>query len=190
MPHHALPSAPIGPGPVQRPNPPQPQKAPHHFVPPPRPVATQCTPCAPAGNRLLVLQRVSNDTNQLLSLSYPQTRCPHCFSALGFCLDRSQSLNKHTVLGEQKRRALDATHEDIVFRARGSPEAERTQAIFFRRIVTKQSCCYLLGFFFVWTKRFFGPCATDCYDARFSRARLNSTSISRFALSTCTETLW
>lgn len=71
VPHHALLSAPIGPALLQRPNPPQPQKAQHHVVPPPPPEVTQCTPRHPAGNQLLVLQRVSCNTNQLLSPLLP-----------------------------------------------------------------------------------------------------------------------
>lgn len=73
---------------------------------------------------------------------------------------------------------MDTTHEEIGFRARGSPEAGRIQAIF--SLYCYKAATYL-DFLFAWTQRFFGPCATDCYDGRLARARLNSTSISRLA---------
>lgn len=81
--HHALLSAPIGPGPLQRPNPPQPPKGTA-----PRCAATAASsntvhatrPGARHATRLLVLQRVSRSTSPTPLSLLPQDRFPHYFS--------------------------------------------------------------------------------------------------------------
>lgn len=134
------------------------------LLPPPRPVATQCTPRDSAGDWL----QCSSANSSLFS--------PKIDSPLPLCCRISP-----TSIAELKE----------------TYRAKRTEETDFER--------YSRGYWFQrtrkpgdWTKYrpfFSSPillpsCATGCYDARFSRARLNLISISRFALFlTCTETL-